>query len=90
MVIGKATLEAHPLTINVFDVYSRGEIVNHHSQSFLFVSPCIIIVPPCILVVRVNILESLHSKFSENVYFIHLRFELFEIHGFKCEMRCIS
>ena len=49
-VIGKATSEAHPFTMNLFDVYCRGEIVNDHSHSFLFVSPCIIIVPPCILV----------------------------------------
>ena len=49
-VMGKATSvsEAHPFTMNLFDVYCRGEIVNDHSHRFLFVSPCIIIVPPCI------------------------------------------
>ena len=66
---GKATLEAHPFTMNLFDVYCRVEIVNYHSHSFLFVSPCIIIVPPCILVIKLNFLESLHYKLSENVYF---------------------
>ena len=45
-VIGKATLKAHPFTMNLFDVYCRGEIVNSHSHSLLFVLPCIIIVPP--------------------------------------------
>ena len=68
-VLGKATLEAHPFTMNLFDVYCRGEIVNDHSHSFLFVSPCIIIVPPCILAIQLNFLESLHYKLSENVYF---------------------
>ena len=68
-VTGKATLEAYPFTMNLFDVTCRGEIVNHHSHNFLFVSPCIIIVPPCILVVKQNFLESLHYKLSENVYF---------------------
>ena len=66
---GWVTLEAHICTMNLFDVYCRGEIVNHHSHSFLFVSPCIIIVPPYILVVKLNFLESLHYKLSENVYF---------------------
>ena len=68
-VIGKATLDAHPFTMNLFDVYCRGEIVIDHSHSFLFVSPCIIIVPPCILVIKLNFLESLLYKLSENVYF---------------------
>ena len=70
-VISKATLEAHPFTMNLFDGYCRGKIVNHHSHSFLFVSPCIIIVPPCIglLVVKLIFLESLDYKLSENVYF---------------------
>ena len=68
-VIGKATSEAHPFTMNLFDVYCRGEIVNDHSHSFLFVSPCIVIGPPCILVIKLNSLESLHYKLSENVYF---------------------
>ena len=67
-VIGKATLEAYLFTMTLFDVYCRGEIVNHHSHSFLFVSPCVIIVPPCIFV-KLNFLESLHYKLSENVYF---------------------
>ena len=40
-VMGKATSvsEAHPFTMNLFDVYCRGEIVNDHSHRFLFVSP---------------------------------------------------
>ena len=46
-VIGKATLKAHPFTMNLFDVYCRGEIVNSHSHSLLFVSPCII--RPCVM-----------------------------------------
>ena len=69
-VIGKATLEAHPFTMILFDVYCRGEIVNHHSHSFFLVLPCIIIiVSPCKLVVKLNFLESLYYKLSENVYF---------------------
>ena len=50
-VTGKATLEAHSSTMNLFDVYCSGETVNHHSHVFLFVSPCIMIVPPCIVVI---------------------------------------
>ena len=89
-VIGKATLEAHPFTMNLFDVYCIGEIVNHHSHSFLFVSPCIIIVPPCILVVKLHFLNPYTISFQKMYTFIHLRFKLFEIHGFKSKMSSIS
>ena len=72
-VIGKATSEAHSFTMNLFHMSYKGEIVNHHSHCFLFVSPCIMFVPPCILVIKLYFLESLHNKLSENVYFYTLQ-----------------
>ena len=72
-VIGLTVLEAHPFTINLFDVYCRVKVVIYHSHGNFFVSPCTIIVPPCIFDSILHFLESLYNKLSENVYFYTLQ-----------------
>ena len=72
-VIGLAILEAHPFTMNLFDVYCRVKVVNLPFSWDFFVSPCTIIVPPCIFDSILHFSESLYNKLSENVYFYTLQ-----------------